>query len=225
MDLGLEGKVALVTGGSRLIGRQIVRRLALEGAQVVTCARDSGRLEAAIAEFERAGLSIAGQVCDVRDSSQVQMLMNAIRQRFGGLDILVNNASGGVVQSGAFSAVEPASWRLGLELNLMTVIEVSQAALPLMRDRAWARIINFGAFYMAPLAPNLYRDFAENVVAKLSVSALTKVMSDELAPHITVNCVAPGPVGDDHEMLESTKAQPIPRDLLDTGIFAPRRLL
>ena len=81
--MGLEGKIALVTGGSRLIGRQIVRRLALEGAQVVTCARDSLRLEAVIAEFERAGLSIVGQVCDVRDSSQVAALMSAVSQRFG----------------------------------------------------------------------------------------------------------------------------------------------
>ena len=95
MDLGLAGKVALVTGGSRSIGREIVHRLALEGAQVVTCARDSARLGAVIAEFGRAGLLVSGQVCDVRDSRQVEALMDTIHQRFGGLDLLVNNASYG----------------------------------------------------------------------------------------------------------------------------------
>jgi NAD(P)-dependent dehydrogenase (short-subunit alcohol dehydrogenase family) len=127
----------------------------------------------------------------------------------GGLDVLVNG-SGGVWQPGAFSEVEPESWRAGFDLNVVSVASVARAALPLLRKRLWGCVVNLSAFHAAPLIPTP-GSLRENVVAKNTPSSLTKVMAEEFAPTITVNCIARGPVGDDHPMRDETSAFPIPR--------------
>ncbi len=210
MDLGLRDKVALVTGGSGLIGSAVARRLGLEGARVAICGRRSDRLEAAGSRLREEGIEVFARQADVTRPDEVQSLLEAVVDTYGGLDILVNNP-GGYVKLGPFSSVEPDEWRQGLELNLMTVIGVSRAALPYMKARPWGRIVNMGAFYLAPGAPGVLTELAENAVAKTAVAAATKVMAEELAPKITVNCVAPGPVGIDHPMRPMTKGFPVPR--------------
>lgn len=211
MNLGLEGKVALVTGGSGLIGFGIARRLGLEGARVAICGRNPQRLETAAHRLRSEGIEIFAQIADLTVPEQVGRLVEAVVGRFGALEILVNNGSGGVVRPGPFSQPSLEEWRLGLELNLLTVVSVSKAALPYLKAASWGRIVNLGAFYLAPGVPGLFTGYAENAVAKTSVSALTKVMAEELAPTITVNCVAPGPVGEHHAMREATRWFPIPR--------------
>jgi 3-oxoacyl-[acyl-carrier protein] reductase len=210
MDFGLQDKIALVTGGSGLLGSAIAMALAREGARVVISARHHQRLDNQVRHFETLGLEITPFTCDVRDDTQIVRLAEDLRTHFGGLDVLVNGP-GGVWEAGSFSQVAPESYRQGFDLNVLTVVRVSQILLPLMRTRNFGRIVNIGAFYAAPLMPDLYRQFAENIVAKNALAVLTKTMSEDLAPKITVNCIAPGPVGEDHPMQEAAASFPIPR--------------
>lgn len=210
MDLGLAGKVALVTGGSRTIGFAVARRLGLEGAKVAICARGEERLGRAAERLRAEGIEVFSRRADVTRPDEVAALVDAVVEQFGGLDVLVNNP-GGIMRLGPFSQVEPEVWRQGWDLNVMSVVRVTQAALPHLRARPWGRIVNFSAFYLAPPVPGLFTDVAENVVAKTGVAVLTKVMAEELAPEITVNCVAPGPVGADHPRRHEASAFPVPR--------------
>jgi len=210
MDLGLTGKVALVTGGSRTIGYSIARRLGMEGAKVAICARGERNLLGAVEKLKAEGVDVWGRVADVSDRQQVRRLVSEVVERFGGLGVLVNNP-GGYIKPGPFSSVEPEDWRAGFEVNVLTVVSVTREALPHLKADDWGRVVNMGAFYLAPGVPHLMTEMAENIVAKISVSALTKVMSEELAPSVTVNCVAPGPVGTDHPMREWCDGFPVPR--------------
>lgn len=210
MDLGLQGKVALVTGASRLIGFEIALRLGLEGARVAICGRNKERLEAAAQKLREAGLSVLACPADVTREADVENLVSAVVAEYGAIDILVNNP-GGIVAPGPFSQVSLDDWRRGLEVNLISVLSVTTKVLSHMKQQPWGRIINLGAFYTAPLDPGIFKELAENAVAKTALAASTKVMSEELAPAITVNCVAPGPVGSEHTLRELTKAYPVPR--------------
>jgi 3-oxoacyl-[acyl-carrier protein] reductase len=210
MDLGLQGKIALVTGGSGNIGFEIAHRLGQEGAGIAICGRNSESLIKACTILEQENIPTFAITADVTNDQSVASLIQAVTAHYGNLDILVNNP-GGIIQQGAFSEVELEHWRLGLELNVLSVISVSQRAIPYLKASPWGRIVNLGAFYISPSMPEIFTMLAENAVAKTSVSALTKVMSEELAPTITVNCVAPGPVGNDHPLQHVTKNFPIPR--------------
>lgn len=210
MDLGLAGKVALVTGGSRTIGYSIARRLGVEGAKVAICARGERNLLEAVEKLRAEGIDAWGRVADVSDPQQVRTLISEVVERFGGLGVLVNNP-GGYFKLGPFSSVEPQDWRAGFELNVLTVVFVTQEALPYLKAEDWGRVVNMGAFYLAPGVPHLMNEMAENIVAKISLSALTKVMAEELAPSVTVNCIAPGPVGTDHPMRDWCEGFPVPR--------------
>jgi NAD(P)-dependent dehydrogenase (short-subunit alcohol dehydrogenase family) len=127
--LQLKDKVALVTGGSRGIGLAIARALAAEGCDLVITARDRAKLNKAAKELE---LNVAPLICDVRDAKAVEKLFVAVRDRFGRLDILINNA--GVAHANLHVAKLPLeSWREVIDTNLTGMFLVTRAALPLMR--------------------------------------------------------------------------------------------
>ncbi len=150
----LQGKVAVVTGGTRGIGREIARALVGEGADVVICGRDKGLAERVGADLSRSGPGrCAGMACDVRRYSEVEALMRHATETFGGLDILVNNA--GVAGRGAVADLPLEKWHEVIETNLTGVFDGCRAAIPWMRRRGGGYIINVSSLAGVNPIPNL----------------------------------------------------------------------
>jgi len=150
----LQGKVAVVTGGTRGIGREIARALAGEGADVVLCGRDKGLAEQVGAGLSRGGPGrCTGMACDVRRYGEVEGLMRHAAETFGGLDILVNNA--GVAGRGAVADLPLEKWHEVIETNLTGVFYCCRAAIPWMRKRGGGYIINISSLAGVNPIPNL----------------------------------------------------------------------
>ncbi|HEX2302104.1 MAG TPA: SDR family oxidoreductase [Gaiella sp.] len=185
MDLGLAGKVALVTGSSRGIGRAIATRLVEEGADVVFCARGVAALEAAVASADGPGRA-HGIAADVADTQGAGAAVAAAISAFGGLDIVVNNVGG----SGARTFAEMNAGDLGevLGKNVFPALHVSHAALPTLRER--------GGGVIALIASIWGREGGGSPsynVAKAAEISLAKAMASDLAKdHVRVFSVAPG---------------------------------
>ena len=190
MDLGLQGKVAVVTGGSEGIGKATAASMAIEGASLVIAARRADVLNAAADEirFETGG-TVTAIPTDVMDPAQVKALIDATVRTYGGLDILVNNA--GISAAGPFEGATDDDWQRDLDLKLYGAIRASRLALPLMRRRGGGRIIN--VTNIGARAPG-----AESVptsVSRAAGVALTKAMSKEFAgDNILVNTVCIGSI-------------------------------
>lgn len=141
MNLGLKGKVAVVTGSSDGIGYAAARALAQEGARVVLCARREALLaEARETITKDTGAEVLAVPCDVQLLSDVQRLVRDTLQRFGAIHILVNNA--GSVPSVQFADIDDAQWHQMLEGKLLNYIRVTREVVPQMRSAGWGRIIN-----------------------------------------------------------------------------------
>jgi NADP-dependent 3-hydroxy acid dehydrogenase YdfG len=131
----LTGKVAVITGASSGIGEATARLLVEEGVQVVLAARRKERMDALVEELGNGAIAVA---CDVGDMASVTALFETVRERFGGLDLLFNNAGMGV--NGPFADSRPEDWKTQIDVNLYGVLNCTQAAIPLMRGRAGAMI-------------------------------------------------------------------------------------
>ena len=142
MDLGLNGKIAIVTGGSDGIGRAAATAMAEEGAKVAIVARTQVDLDAAAADIktETGNNDILGIAADVTAEAQVQSMVDTVVGTWGGLDILVNNA--GTSSAGKFETVENETWETDLGIKVYGAIHCSRAALPHMKQRGGGRIIN-----------------------------------------------------------------------------------
>lgn len=190
MDLGLEGKAAVVTGGSEGIGKATATSLAREGAKVAICARRREVLEAAADEIRRTtGGDVVQVVADVAKLDQFRRVVEAAVGTYGRLDILVNNA--GVGAAGSFEEVTDEAWSADLELKLFAAIRGSRLAIPHMKAQGGGRIINVLNWHAkTPLARSV-----PTSVSRAAGMALTKVLSRELAKdNILVNCVLIGAV-------------------------------
>ena|SRR5712691_7943534 len=183
MDLGLKGKVAIVTGGSEGIGRATAQSLGREGARVVVCARRIDVLERAAAEVaEATGAEIVPIPADMRNSTDVERLVNSAVQKFGRLDILVNNA--GTSAAGDFEKVTDDAWQADLDLKLFGAIRTVRAAVPHLRAAGGGSIVNL--LNLAAKQPGA-RSMPTSV-SRAAGMALMKALSKELAPHnIRVN--------------------------------------
>jgi 3-oxoacyl-[acyl-carrier protein] reductase len=184
MDLGLQGKVALVTASSRGLGRASSLALSQEGAKVVLCARDETALAEAAAAMPGETLPIAA---DVTDPATPRRLVDAAVDRFGGLDILVANA-GGPPPARALE-VDDDALLAAVQANLLTSIRLVQAALPPMRAAGWGRICLITSKAVKQPIPTL----ALSNAARTGLWAWAKTAAADLfAEHITLNLACPG---------------------------------
>lgn len=188
MDFGLEGKVAIITGGSAGIGYAAARSLAREGARVVICARRVDALAAAAGSLrEDTGGEIVDAVGDVSREADIVKLFDTTLQRFGRLDILVNNA--GKSHAAALTAVDDAGWQDDLDLKLFAAIRTMRLAAPHLQAVGGGSIIN--VVNIAAKAPGA--GSMPTSVSRAAGIALTKAASKDLAPHnIRVNAVCIG---------------------------------
>jgi NAD(P)-dependent dehydrogenase (short-subunit alcohol dehydrogenase family) len=189
VDLELDGKVALVTGGSKGIGRACAERLAAEGCQIAICARGQEALEAAAREFARRGTKAITISADLSEETSARRVVAEVNRHFGRLDILVNNA--GAIRDGDFLDTALSVWEYDWRLKLMGYIRLAQAALPLMRPRRWGRIINI----VGTAARNPTTTFIAGGIANAALINFTRALADLGAPdHILVTAVSPGPI-------------------------------
>ncbi|MEA5507659.1 3-oxoacyl-[acyl-carrier-protein] reductase [Halotia wernerae UHCC 0503] len=189
----LRGKVALVTGASRGIGRAIALELAAQGATVVVnYASSSAAAENVVAEIAQAGGQALALQADVSQVSQVEVLLNAVMDKFKRIDILINNA--GITRDTLLLRMKPEDWQAVIDLNLTGVFLCTRAASKVMLKQRSGRIIN-----IASVAGQMGNPGQANYsAAKAGVIGFTKTVAKELASRgITVNAVAPGFIATD----------------------------
>ena len=202
MDLGLSGRVALVTAASRGLGRAAARALAAEGASVTVCARGEDALRAA--EHELSGIGqVLALVEDVTDPEAPERLVKATVERFGRLDVLVANA-GGPPPGRALEVDDDAFWA-ALEANLLTSVRLCREAVPHMREVGWGRICLIASSAVKQPIPGL----ALSNTPRAGLWAWAKTAAADLfGDGITVNLACPG-----YHATERVKALGVPEDL------------
>lgn len=194
MEVRMDGRSALITGGSMGLGKAMALRFAESGADVAIVARRPEPLAAARDEIaaRAPGRKIVAHACDVRDAAQVQATFEAIQRDLGKVDILVNNA--GTSQTGKFEEVTDEVWQSDFDLKLFAAIRLTRLAFPGMRERRWGRVIN--VLNVGAKAPG--GGSAPTSVTRAAGMALTKVLSFEGAPHnILVNALCTGYIKSD----------------------------
>jgi 3-oxoacyl-[acyl-carrier protein] reductase len=184
----LAGRVAIVTGGSRGIGRAIAESLASRGAAVAIAYRERDEAARATVEaIQAAGGRAIARRCDVADERQVEQLFAAVTHELGPVDILINNA--GIVRDGLFLLMDRSVWDPVLRVNLDGVYHCMRAAIRGMMLRGWGRIINI-------TSPSAYAGVpgqANYAASKAAIVGLTRTVARELASKgVLVNAVAPG---------------------------------
>jgi 3-oxoacyl-[acyl-carrier protein] reductase len=188
MELGLRGKVAVVTGASRGIGRAIAHGLAAEGCRLAICARGADRLEETRVELESRGAEVLAVPADATDGDALTGFVEGVIQRFGRIDVLVNNVGGGGQER--FVDTSDADWAAALDLTLWPAIRASRLVVPQMERQGGGTIIMISSIYGREWGGRP----AYNV-AKAAENALSKSMARQLAPlGIRVNAVAPGSI-------------------------------
>ncbi len=190
MDLGIDGKVALVTAASRGLGRASAEALAAEGARLVVCARNEQSLREAEEAIAAQGTEVLAVVADVTDPATPDRLVAAAVQRFGRVDIVVANAGG--PPPGKALDVDDDAIRSAVEANLLSSVRLVRAALPHMRAGGWGRLCCISSYSVVQPIPGL----ALSNTARSGLRAWAKTAAADLAAEesgITLNLVCPGP--------------------------------
>jgi len=193
MDLGLKGRVCVVTGASRGIGRETARLLCQEGAAVLLVARNEQRLADAAGEAAAAGSEAGGRAStlalDVTDAGAGERMLTEATERLGSLDVLVNNA--GAARWRDLDEVPDEDWRAQYELNVMAPMRAMRAVVPAMAERGWGRIVNVCS--TAGKRPSAA--MPDYSVAKAAELSLSRLFADRYAKTgVLVNAICPGPV-------------------------------
>lgn len=215
MSSALNGKVALVTGAGRNIGRAIALLLAGDGATVVVNGRaDRAAVDAVVAEITAAGGRAIGQIADVSDPSAVERMVAHVTAELGGVDILISNA--GLRRQTSFLEMEYAEWREILSVALDGAFLLARAAVPSMVARGGGSIVALSGISTHVGTPNRCHVSA----SKAGLEGLMRALAVELAPHgIRCNCVAPGAV----DTQRGAAAGAMPSTLAERGIPLGRK--
>ena len=216
--MNLNGKVAIVTGSTKGIGRAIAEALVREGVNVCVSARSEDEVERAVAELNEIERGrVTGAVCDVRDYDEVRALVEHAAAEFGGVDILVNNA--GVGHFGRVEEMSPETFREVLETNLFGVFYCCREAIPLMKRRGGGYIINISSLAGA----NPHPEMAAYNASKFALNGFSEALMQEVRhDRIKVSYVMPGSVntsfgGDTPDESKAWQLQPadVARVVLD----------
>lgn len=185
----LTGKTALVTGGSKGLGKAMARGLAQAGADVIISSRHEDELRPALDEILQ-GTSRHGHfiVADMSRRDEVHQLARSALERMGHIDILINNAGTNIPQ--AIDEIRDADWDAVLEINLNSIMVLTRALVPQMKARRWGRIIHISSI-MGLVSKECRSAYS---ATKAALLGLARASALDLGPHgITVNCIAPGP--------------------------------
>ena len=193
MELRMDNRVALVTGGSRGLGRAMALAFAQSGADVAIIARRANVLEETKAEIAAVSSGrVMAVACDVIDAERTEAMFDEVLAELGRVDVLVNNA--GEAATGPIEAMDDEVWRMDFELKLFTAVRLVRMAFPGMKKRKWGRIIN--VLNSAAKAPRA--NSSPTSVSRAAGMALTKVLAGEGAPHnILVNALCTGMIVSD----------------------------
>lgn len=188
MDLGFAGKVALVTGASRGLGRAVADRLASEGATLALASRDRETLDAAAREIAgRTGVDVFFRPADVTREDEVSALVDAATARFGKIDVLVANAGG--PPATRFESTALSDWKAGIDLGLLSTILLCRAVVPRMKEKRSGRIVAVTSISVKQPIEGLIL----SNTARAGVVGFMKTLANELGPFgIGVNVVCPG---------------------------------
>ena len=188
MDLGLANRVAMVSGASRGIGRAIALGLAAEGCRLSLCARGKKPLDKTAQEVTERGSDVLATALDVTQEAEARGWVEETQQRFGGVDILINNV-GGSRPGGNWDATR-SDWQAGFVLNFFSALDLCRLVVPAMQERQTGCVINIASIYGREWGgPMTYN------ASKAAMISLSKEMARELAPQgIRVNSVAPGSI-------------------------------
>ena len=187
MDLGLSGKVAVITGSSVGIGLAVAAGLAQEGVNVALCARDEARVEREAARLAEYGVETLGVVADVSRTDDITRFADEVLETFGGVDILINNAGTGSEET--IMEADDEKWAYYLDLHLMAAVRLSRALVPSMRERGGGVILNNASICASQ--PLGYEPIYN--VSKAALAMFSKCLANELIKdHIRVNTVNPG---------------------------------
>ena len=200
----MDGRVALITGGSAGLGKAMALKFGQSGADIAIVARRADVLQAAREEIA-ATISgkVAAYVCDVSDPDAVRDTFARVQGELGRVDVLVNNA--GTSQTGAFEDITDDVWKADLELKLFAAIRLSRLAFPGMKEQRWGRIINI--LNIGAKAPR--GSSAPTSVSRAAGMALTKVLANEGAPHnILVNAMLTGLIDSEQHMRRHQREAP-----------------
>ena len=186
-EIDLHGRTVLITGASRGLGLVLAREFAREGAQVALCARDWDELKRAVDDLRERGARAVAIQCDVGDRAQVERMVHFVQERFGGIDVLVNNA--GIIEVGPMEEMNLQDYADAMQTNFWAPLFTSMAVLPQMRARGEGRIVNIASIGGKISVPHLLPYNA----SKFALVGLSEGMRAELAhAGIRVTTVCPG---------------------------------